>query len=34
MHNGLDIFKDPLFWVLLLASILPLAIIGAVMVLD
>jgi hypothetical protein len=34
MHNGLDIFKDPLFWLVLLTGILPIALIGAVMVLD
>jgi hypothetical protein len=34
MHHGLDIFKDPLFWLVLLADILPIAMMGAVMVLD
>jgi hypothetical protein len=34
MHHGLDIFKDPLFWLVLIAGILPIAVIGAVMVLD
>jgi hypothetical protein len=34
MHHGLDIFKDPLFWLVLVAGILPIAMIGAVMVLD
>ena len=34
MHNGLDIFKDPLFWLVLLAGILPVAMIGTVMVLN
>ena len=34
MHHGLDIFNDPLFWLVLLAGILPIAMMGAVMVLD
>jgi hypothetical protein len=34
MHRGLDIFKDPWFWLVLLAAILPIATIAAVMVLD
>ena len=34
MHHGLDIFKDPWFWLVLLAAILPIAMIAAVMVLD
>ena len=33
MHHGLDIFNDPLFWLVLIAGILPIAV-GAVMVLD
>jgi hypothetical protein len=34
MHRGLDIFKDPWFWLVLLATILPIAMIAAIMVLD
>jgi hypothetical protein len=34
MRHGLDIFKDPWFWLVLLAAILPIAMIAAVMVLD
>jgi len=34
MDRGLDIFKDPWFWLVLLAAILPIAMIAAVMVLD
>jgi hypothetical protein len=34
MHHGLDIFKDPWFWLVLLAAILPIAMIAAVMMLD
>jgi hypothetical protein len=34
MHRGLDIFKDPWFWLVLLAAILPIAMIAAVMMLD
>jgi hypothetical protein len=32
MHDDLDIFKDPLFWGVLLAGMLPIAVLGAVLV--
>jgi hypothetical protein len=32
MHDDLDIFKDPLFWGVLLAGVLPIAILGGVLV--
>jgi hypothetical protein len=32
MHNGLDIFKDPMFWGVLLAGVLPIAMVGAALV--
>jgi hypothetical protein len=34
MRRELDIFKDPWLWLVLLAAILPIAMIAAVMVLD
>jgi hypothetical protein len=32
MHDDLDILKDPLFWGVLLAGVLPIAMLGAVLV--
>jgi hypothetical protein len=32
MHDDLDIFKDPLFWGVLLAGVLAIAMLGAVLV--
>jgi hypothetical protein len=32
MHHNLDIFKDPVFWGILLGGALPLAILGATLI--
>ena len=32
MHHNLDIFKDPVFWGVLLVGVLPIAVVGAVFV--
>jgi hypothetical protein len=32
MHHGLDVFKDPLFWGVLLAGVFPAALAGAILV--
>jgi hypothetical protein len=32
MHHNLDILKDPVFWGILLAGIVPLAMVGATLI--
>jgi hypothetical protein len=34
MHRDLDIFRDPLFWGAMLVGVLPIAMVGAVLVMG